>query len=136
MNDLVVIALVGAGGALIGSIITSLMAPWVKFAIQKRMRELEEAREQTQRCRELITTWRAMVNEIARQAQPSESSGSIKHSIQLHVDYLSLEPHLSKEGRRWAYAPVRLITIGVEIPEPLYHLQQEIARIEREWGLA
>ena len=36
MNDLVVIALVGAGGAVIGSIITSLVAPWVKFAIQKK----------------------------------------------------------------------------------------------------
>ena len=120
---------------MIGSIITSLVAPWVKFAIQKKMRELEEAREQTQRRRELITSWRAMVNEIARQVQPSESSGSIKHSIQHHVDYLSLEPHLSEEGRRWAYGPVRMITLGVEIPPPLYHLQQEIARIEREWGV-
>ncbi len=103
------------------------------------MRELEEAREQTQRRRELITTWRAMVNEIARKARPADSPDSpdaIRLEIQHHVDYASLEPHLSEEGRHWAYGPVQLITIGVEIPEPLYHLQQEIARIEREWGVA
>ena len=58
----------------------------------------------------------------------------VHEEIHRHKDFASLEPHLTHDGIR-AVSRTMTITVGAHLPEPLYQLQQEIARIEREWGL-
>ena len=36
MSDKVLLALIALGSAIIGSLVTPLVAPWVKYAIEKR----------------------------------------------------------------------------------------------------
>ncbi|MEW5768780.1 MAG: hypothetical protein AB1831_00300 [Pseudomonadota bacterium] len=125
MDDKLLLAVVAAISAAVGGVITSVLAPWVKHRIERKATEID-------RKRQLISDWRQMVITIANS---TSEPGKACVLLQSHPAFLSLEPHLSEEARRVAYAPPYVIEVGVEIPYPLQVIKEDIMRIEKSWGL-
>ncbi|MDR3452378.1 MAG: hypothetical protein P4L96_06190 [Rhodoferax sp.] len=59
----------------------------------------------------------------------------VRALLQNHPAFLSLEPHLTDEARRVAYARSFTAVAGVEVPYPLHVIKNDISRIETAWGL-
>jgi hypothetical protein len=55
--------------------------------------------------------------------------------LQLHPDYMSLEPHLSEHTIQSLYGDCRTIVVGQSLPLPLEKVKDDIAQIEKSWGL-
>ncbi len=125
MDDKLLLALVAAGSAVIGGLITSVLAPWVKHHIELKSAE-------TNRKRQLISDWRQMIIEITKDARGPDETRAL---LQNHPAFLSLEPHLTEEARRAAYARNFTLAVGVEVPYPLHVIKNDINRIEESWGL-
>ena len=69
-------------------------------------------------------------------AGETDDPDAIRNLLQNHPVFLSLEPHLSTEARRAAYARSLTVAAGVAVPYPLHIIKTDIIRIERVWGLA
>jgi hypothetical protein len=124
MSDTVLAAIVGAVAGIITGSIGSLFAPWANWGIEKRKQKLAYQRE-------LVIKWRAMIEEVAHKnslPDEDENYAPVDYSIDRHRDFYSLKPHLKK-------------TLGRDSGEPwsddgeLKILIDEVARIEKEWGL-
>src|SRR6266508_4185883 len=133
MSDPILIAVIGFGGAILGSLLTTFFAPWVKWRIEKKRRELEEGRTDKAARRAQIQRWRTMIATLA--ANNYHTPEDVAAAIQGHPDYYSLEPHLDHDVRRMVYGGNQVHLVGTQIPSPLQYLKDEIARIERHWGV-
>lgn len=124
MDTTLKIALVGAFGAVIGSLFTVVIGPHVIWGIEKRKQKLAHRRE-------LIAKWREMAAETSKQI-----GVDVELYIHSHKDYFSLLPHLKREG---AKARMKLISETMQTPyaitPALVYLLEEIDRIERKWDL-
>ena len=126
MDEKVVIAIVAAVSALIGGVITSIVSPWVRYKLERNSAEID-------RKRQTIADWREMIAELSNQVgEPQEA----QILLQRHPIFQSLEPHLSEEARRAAYARNFTAAAGVHIPYPLHVIKNDIMRIEKEWKVA
>lgn len=125
MDDKLLIALVAAISAAVGGLITSVLAPCVKHRIELKTAEVS-------RKRQLISDWRQMIIEVTAEAK---GSGDVRALLQNHPAFLSLEPHLTDEARRAAYARLFTVAAGVEVPYPIHIIKSDIIRIEELWGL-
>ena len=63
-----------------------------------------------------------------------QSWGEVSRHLETHPDFPSLKPHLSQDMVAQIYRPTQVI-VGTTIPSTLSLLYDEIARIEKEWGL-
>ena len=125
MDDKIIIAVVAAASAIAGGLISAVLGPVVKHW-------LEEGASEKRRKREQINKWRQMLLDIDRAAQGNVSPG---HHLQMHPDYITLEPFLTEDARKVARRENRTIVVGQALCLPLETLKNEIARIEREWEL-
>ena len=125
MNENIITALVAAASALFGGIVSGVVAPFVKH-------RLDQAVVKQSRKRDQIARWRKMVLEVN---QANELNISLDESLQLHPEYITLEPYLTNDARRTARSESRVLVVGQVLPFPLETLKEEIARIEQEWGL-
>jgi hypothetical protein len=111
-------AVAGAGTGLI----TSVVAPWTNWGIEKR-REKRAARTQ------LIADWRAMV---ARHLADSDR-------IVDDPDYLKLRRHLSPERLRRVEVTHHVVvtdsTRGISADDKLAAVTEQIDELEREWDV-
>jgi predicted hydrolase (HD superfamily) len=96
VDDKLVVALVAAASAIVGGVITGVVAPLVKH-------RLEEKSAAKQRKREQVARWRQMVLEVHHAA---EGNINPNDRLQRHPEYLSIEPHLSKRGPKAALTPI------------------------------
>jgi hypothetical protein len=110
MDDKLLLALVAACSAIVGGLITSILAPWVKHRIEVGTAEVG-------RKRQLISDWRQMIVEITRDASGPDDARVL---LQNHPAFLSLEPHLNEQARRAAYARLFTVAAGVEVPYPIH----------------
>jgi hypothetical protein len=105
---------------LIAGVVGSLVAPWVQWAVEKR-------RGRTNHRRELIKTWRSDFQKFDYD----------DHRLGDSAAYTSLRPHLRPEVRdaiekpRTAYVPNE----GRHGSVKQQMLLDEVARLEKEWGL-
>lgn len=125
MEDKLIIAIVAAVSAMVGGLITSILGPLVKH-------RLEQSTADRSRQREQIAKWRQMLLHVDRAAQGNSSPGEI---LQIHPEYITLEPHLTEQARRVAQGQNTTAVVGQTLCLPLETLKNEIARIEQEWGL-
>lgn len=132
-NEKVIIAIVGLLGAIIGGVLTTYFAPWVKWKIEKSKEELNREPEDKDRKRKNIERWRNMLLDVW--AQSEETGTSPEVILQTNRDYLDLEPHLSDGGRNAVHGSTRGIVVGSVMQGALITLRQEIARLEKEWDL-
>lgn len=126
MNDKLLLSLVAAVSLLVGGLVTSVLAPWVKHRIERKSAEID-------RKRQLISDWRQMIIVITNE---TNNPDEVRALLQNHPAFLSLEPHLTDEARRAAYARSFTVAAGVEVPYPLHVIKNDISRIETAWGLA
>lgn len=125
MDGKLVLALVAAASAVVGGLITGVLGPVIKH-------RLEQASAKETRRREQIQRWREMILQIDRECDGNIDVG---RTIQLHSEYLSLEPHLSEETRRSVYGENRTLVVGQSLAEPLENLKRDIERVENGWHL-
>lgn len=126
MDDKVLVALVAAGSAIIGGLITAVIGPVIKHWLEERTDKNERRRAQ-------IIKWRAMVLEVSKE---SEYINDVGQHLQLHPEFMSLEALLSPQVRSGLYQDNRTIVVGQSLPVPLEGVKNDIARIEKEWGLS
>ena len=118
MADTLWVTIVGGLAGIVTGGISSLIAPWANWGIEKRKQKLAHRRE-------LIAKWREMIKEAVQQEKP------LVEFLERHKDYYSLKPHL----RQGIHAGERTFTVGASVDTPVLLLIDEIARIEREWKL-
>ncbi|TDF60132.1 hypothetical protein [Cupriavidus sp. L7L] len=125
MDNTVITALVAAVSAVVGGVITGVVAPVVKHRLEVAVAEKSRKREQ-------IAKWRKMVIEVDGTANGDASPGE---TLQLHPEYITLEPFLTDAARTVAYQENRTLVVGQALSLPLETLKDEIARIEKMWRL-
>jgi hypothetical protein len=119
------IALVAAVSAVVGGLIPGIVAPHVAWGIEKRKQKLVYRRE-------LISKWRAMLQEIA---QEKGDNASTRLRLERHRDFYSFLPHL-RSGDAALINEHIVNKFSPEISPLITHLVDEVERIEREWDLA
>jgi hypothetical protein len=125
MDEKLIIALVAASSAIVGGLITSVLGPVIKHG-------LEQSSVKKSRQREQIQKWRNMVIQVDRETDGSIDVGA---ALQVHPDFLTLEPYLTEEANRAVHAPNRTAVFGSTLQAPLSNMSTEISRVEKEWGL-
>ena len=113
--DIILTALVG----LVGGVIGSLIAPWVQWAVEKRRRQVEYRRE-------LIQSWRAEIEAFDHEANNFGDTAA----------YSAIRSHLRSEVREAVEKP-RTFYVGGGRGDMVkkHKLLDEVARIEKEWEL-
>ena len=125
------IALIGLVGAVVGSVLTTIFAPWIKWEIEKQRQAAANKREEKERRRALVATWRRLLAGAVTAYSPGRN---VLRWLALHEDYHSLERHLGERTRQLLTNDNVLVLEG-EIPAPLSAMRADIDRIEEEWGL-
>jgi len=97
-----------------------------KFKLELREKEVKRKREQIQK-------WRNMVLDVQAKV---ESENDVGQLLQLHPDYLSLEPLLSDDARVGVCGDNRTVTVGSAFSTPLIAIKSAISRIQKEWSLS
>ena len=118
------VALAGAAGLVIGSLITVVIAPHINWGNEKKRQKL--ARRSSQ-----IDSWRKMIEEIARQRG---TSGTLAELLERRSEFHSLKRHLSQNTIKDIYASTTFI-VGTTIDTGLTRLSEEVGRLEKEWKL-
>jgi len=88
MDSALQIALIAAAGGLVGGLITGIIAPHVAWGIEKKKQKLSYRRE-------LISKWRAMLQEVAREKSDLKTT---RLKLESHGDFYSLWPHLKQRS--------------------------------------
>ena len=100
-----------------------LVLPWVKWEVQKRQDALAYKRA-------TIAEWRRAI------AEATETMRGGLGNFGQSSAYASLRPHLKPEVVEQIEHPRIFIEPGSRGDSPVAHvLQDEVARVEREWGL-
>jgi hypothetical protein len=73
--------------AVISLVVGAILGPYINWGIEKRKQKLAYQRE-------LITKWRAMVEDIA--SRQLEKNEPLIRLLELNANYFSLKPHLSE----------------------------------------
>ena len=74
-----------------------------------------------------------MVLDINQRCRDENEVGQL---LQLHRDYLSLEPHLSEKTRLSIFGDNRTVVVGQSLSVPLENVKKDISRVEKKWGLS
>lgn len=107
MSEAIWVAVIGIVGGAVGSFV----APWANWGVEQR-------RERLAHRRALVKSWRNGVAVVSEAMTYLDGPDEVAFTE--HAWYLSLRPHLQDPPIGW-----NPDTLG-----------EEIARIEREWGLA
>jgi predicted YcjX-like family ATPase len=105
--------------------VAGLFTPWVKWGIEKRRLKLQHRRE-------LVARWRRMIQTIAQ--SPAETDVDVTRLLESHEDFYSLQPHLSSKALGQIHRGTTWLA-GSTIGAALQYMLDDIARIEKEWGL-
>jgi hypothetical protein len=115
------IALIAGASAIVGGLITGVIAPYIAWGIEKRRTKLNDRRER-------IREWR-------KQIQIKEFN---RESFRQTTGYSTLRPYLSKKALAQMESETILIQNGGRVGgvnnlKPI--IQDEISRIEKKWKL-
>src|SRR5687767_10846727 len=104
----------------LAGVLGSLFAPWVQWTIEKRRSKLQYRRD-------LVKTWREAAGLALRDGGDFRGTAA----------YSSLRPHLDPQLRALVEDPYHLLAGGNARPGDAKHhmILDDIARIEKEWGL-
>lgn len=121
--------------AIIVGVFSGLGTAWIRERAQTKREEAERDEKDKARKRELISSWRAMINRADGMPRMQEET-SVEDALLRQSEFLSLEPLLSadvlrklKDGRTF------FVSGEVGILAPLNFVADEISRLEREWEL-
>ena len=126
MTDTIWSAIAGGATGIVTGSISSLLAPWAIWGIEKRRQKLAYRRE-------LIAKWRRMLSQAA--SSEAKNQTDLMKFLERHHDFYSLKAearHLFSAGRTSVVLADR--PVGT-IPNLLDELIDEVGRIERKWEL-
>lgn len=149
MSDTVIAAIVGAIAGIVTGSIGSLFAPWANWGIEKRRKRLEYRKD-------LIKGWRELIahTTFAYNHRVPEDDSTWTEILERDHRFYSLKPHVHSEvlerlGTANDTQASKLMTTLNETEAALVksgfkpqvtigarrNLVDEIARLEKEWGL-
>ncbi len=119
--------------ASIAGIVGTVVRHWMGSREQRKSKEIERRRER-------IGEWRDMVGDVAKTFDDLEDKNEVKISALLkrNKSFYSLQPYLKKEVLKQLFSdePYTIaVSIGYPLPPRLNILIEEIARLEKQWGL-
>lgn len=121
MSDTVWAAIVGGSAGVLAGGISSLVAPWANWQIDKHRKKLEYKRE-------LIARWRDMLGSVLTNMKHNQGKGYYWFQIENHPTFTSLRPHLKTES--WE----EMRTLNDEHECHLF-LVKKVGEIEKKWDL-
>lgn len=125
-------AVIGGIAGLVTGAVSSLIAPWVQWGIEKKREDLRHKRD-------LITSWRTGIAAIDDKGTDVEGmpKGYLVHKTDRYFGtpwYETLRPYLPENHR--ANFEKNNVAVGGGTPRSLKNLVAgEVDRIEQEWGL-
>lgn len=127
MDDKLIAAIIGGLAGILTGLVSSFLAPWANWGIEKRRQKLMHRKE-------LVKSWRAM---IANQISNPETGKWNKRALLERPEYMSLRPHLSSEAEDRIKLGLKSHEDGSGpiMPALLEIMIEEIDRIEQEWDL-
>ena len=125
MDEKIITALVAAVSAVLGGVVTATLGPVIVHRLGQSAGDKSRKREQ-------VAKWRRMLPDVNRDAAGNVRPGEV---LQVHPEYMTLEPFLTDQARRVVGGENRTIVVGPALSLPLETLKDEIARIEHQWGL-
>jgi len=150
MNDIVLVALIGALAGLISGAIASLIAPWINWGITKKKIRLEERIKLLKEIREIIiseyeihekfTKGLALNPQIANQKKYYPSAITYYDTLNKHVQFQRLRPFIPSDTinilkkSKLLSLDDRGSALG-EMPRPYEELMQYLSELEKEWDL-
>ncbi|MDQ3816130.1 MAG: hypothetical protein M3362_00380 [Acidobacteriota bacterium] len=125
MSDTLLAAIVGAVAGIVTGSIGSLFAPWANWRIKQREQKVAYRRE-------LISKWRKMCADIARDAgQDQQRAISL---LQTHEDFYSLLPH-HKHLPNLQTTKLMEVSGRSAAPVVVMLVSEAVAKIEQDWDL-
>ena len=109
--------------AIVSLIIGAIVGPYINWGIEKKKQKLVYRRE-------LISKWRAMLQEVAQEKGDNKTT---RLRLESHRDFYSLLPHLKE--RPTPIDDALMEKFSPELSPVITHLVNEVERIEREWDL-
>jgi hypothetical protein len=129
MPDIVWTAIIGGVAGIVTGSVSSLVAPWANWRIERRKEKLAYRKEQTLK-------WRQMLSQAA--TSEVKNDDDVIRFLERHHDYYSLKPYI--RGVLPTGKPRARISIAgspdLTIPELLNDLIEAVGKIEIEWELA
>lgn len=130
MDPTLKLALVAAASAIIGGLITGVIAPHIAWGI-------EEKKQKRAHRLELITKWRSMIAELYKVSSiQRESPKSFGSQLIQKPDWPGLKAHLSSEVMQQVETDWNGIDFGNPRRGILPILADVIGELEKEWDLA
>jgi hypothetical protein len=111
------------GIAIVSLIIGAIVGPYINWGIEKKKQKLAYRRE-------LVSKWRAMLQEVAQEKGDNKTT---RLRLESHRDFYSFLPHLKE--RSTPIDDALMETFSPELSPVITHLVNEVERIEREWDL-
>jgi hypothetical protein len=118
------IALVAGASAIIGGLVTGVIAPHVAWGIEKR-------RDRTANRRILLSSARKMIAEVAKQRG---TAGTLMELLERREEFHGVKRYLSNEVIGELHRPHTAI-VGSTIDAGLSYLSDELAKLEQKWKL-
>jgi len=121
MSDTFWAALVGGIAGVVTGGISSVVAPWANWQIDKHRQKVDYKRE-------LITRWRDMLGSVIKSCEDNHGPGHYWQCIREHPSFTSLRPQLKSDS----YKEMEGIFDNHECH---LFLVKKVGEIEKEWEL-
>ncbi len=125
MTDTVWAAIVGGFAGIVTGSISSIIAPWVNWRIERKRRLTEDRKEAIHGWREMIMGYRF----YAEHNKPSQLH------LELERRWISLEPNLPASVIQRVTGYQERAISPEEREEFVTYMLVEVAKLERKWGL-
>lgn len=124
MDPTLKIALVAGASAVIGGLVTGVIAPHIAWGIEKR-------RDKIANRRTLLSNARKMIAEVAKQRG---TAGTLMELLERREEFHAVKPYLSNNAIGELHKP-RTAIVGSTIDAGLSYLADDLTALEQKWKL-
>jgi hypothetical protein len=136
MPDWTTVITVVLASTVLSSVITGVIAPSINWGIEKKKQTRSDRKEKIHKWQQMAQRVILELDKIQRGEAPTITGvrSQAAYFLERELDFSSLKPLLPKSAISEIYVGLTFIA-GPTIDSKLVRLIDEIARIEKEWGL-
>jgi hypothetical protein len=136
MPDWTTVVTAVLASTVLSSVITGVIAPSINWGIERKKQTRSDRKEKIQKWQEMVQRVILELDKIQREESPPITGvrSPAAYLLDRELDFSSLKPLLPKSAVGEIYAGMTFIA-GPTIDSKLVRLIDEIAKIEKEWGL-